>query len=47
MGIDVIEHLPYIEVNEFQNDKDIACRCLVLGAILQINFGAPNNFIEN
>ncbi len=47
IGIDVIEHLPYIELNEFQNDKDIARRCLVLAALLQLNFGAPNEFIEN
>lgn len=47
MGIDVIEHLPYIELNEFQNDRDIARRCLVLAALLQLHFGAPNEFIES
>ncbi len=47
MGIDVIEHLPYIELNEFHNDKDIARRCLILAALLQLNFEAPNEFIEN
>ena len=47
IGIEVIDHLPYIDLNEFQNDKDIACRCLVLAALLQLNFNAPNEYIEN
>jgi hypothetical protein len=47
IGIEVINHLPYIDLNEFQSDKDIARRCLVMAALLQLNFGAPNEFIEN
>ncbi|REK61603.1 MAG: DUF4272 domain-containing protein [Bacteroidetes bacterium] len=47
IGIEVIDHLPYIEVNEFQEDENVAKRCLVLAALLQLYFGAPNDFIES
>ena len=47
IGIDVIDHLPFIDLNSFRDKKDIAKRCLVMAALLQLHFDAPNDFIEN
>ncbi|WP_133153184.1 DUF4272 domain-containing protein, partial [Vibrio splendidus] len=44
-GIDVVEHLPWIEITEQRSDVDIARRCIVLASLLQLHFGAPKELI--
>jgi hypothetical protein len=46
-GIDVIEHLPWVEVNKLRSAKEIAERCIVLSALFQLHLGAPKEFIKN
>ncbi len=47
VGINVIEHLPYLEKPDFKNSKIIAKRMMVLMALFQIHLGAPNEMIHN
>jgi len=47
MGISVIDWLPHLDKTKFRNSKEVAERCVVLAALLQIHFGAPNDFIED
>lgn len=47
IGVDVIDHLPYIELNKFRSNEDVARRCLVMAALFQLSLGAPNEFIED
>ena len=44
-GIDVVDHLPWIEITEQRSDEDIARRCIVLASLLQLHFGAPKELI--
>lgn len=46
LGIDVIDNLPCIEIQPQRSAKDIATRCVILAALLQLHFGAPRDFIE-
>ncbi len=46
LGIDVVDHLPWIEPKSFRTPTDIAKRCVLLGALLQLHFGAPEEFIS-
>jgi hypothetical protein len=46
-GIDVIEHLPWIEINELRSHKEVAERCVILSALFQLHLGAPKDFIQN
>ncbi|MEZ5471643.1 MAG: DUF4272 domain-containing protein [Marinicella sp.] len=45
LGIDVIDHLPWIEPQPLRSAHEIASRCVLLAALLQLNFEAPNDFI--
>lgn len=47
IGIDVIEHLPYLETPEFRNSTEIARRMMVLTALFQLNLNAPRAVIKN
>jgi len=44
-GIDVVEHLPWIEIAKQRSDVEIARRCIVLASLLQLHFGAPKELI--
>ncbi|TQV75192.1 DUF4272 domain-containing protein [Aliikangiella marina] len=46
-GIKVIDWLPHINISEFRCDRDVAIRSVILAALLQLHFGAPNDFIED
>jgi hypothetical protein len=45
-GIDVIEHLPYLDNPEFRNPEEIARRTLVLIALFQLHLQAPKEIIK-
>ena len=45
LGIEVIDHLPWIEPQTFRSAHEIANRCVLLAALLQLHFGAPKDFI--
>ncbi|MFC1884938.1 DUF4272 domain-containing protein [Thermodesulfobacteriota bacterium] len=47
MGIPVVDHLPYLDRSKFRKSEEVSKRCLILSAVLQLHFGAPNEFIEN
>lgn len=44
-GIIVIEHLPIIDARQKRTDKEIASRCIVMAALIQIYFEAPKDYI--
>ncbi|TDR23259.1 DUF4272 domain-containing protein [Marinicella litoralis] len=45
-GIEVIEHLPYLDLMDFRSPEEVAKRCVILSALLQLHFEAPNAFIR-
>lgn len=45
-GIDVIEHLPYLDNPEFREPDEIARRTLVLTALFQLHLQAPKDIIR-
>ncbi|MBC3542051.1 DUF4272 domain-containing protein [Rufibacter sediminis] len=45
-GIDVIEHLPYLDHPDFRDAEQIAKRKMVQLAIFQLHLGAPNHIIN-
>ncbi|GMN08342.1 hypothetical protein MTsPCn5_37310 [Croceitalea sp. MTPC5] len=45
-GIEVIEHLPYLDNPEFKEPKEIARRTLVLKALFQLHLQAPREIIK-
>jgi len=45
-GIEVIDWLPYLDLTESRSSKDVAKRSVILAALLQLHFEAPNDFIE-
>ena len=47
LGIDVIDHLPWIEIKKQRADPDIAKRWITMSALLQLHFNAPREFICN
>jgi len=47
MGIFTAEHLPYLDKNKFRDSQEVGIRAVVLAALVQLNFGAPNDFVEN
>ncbi len=47
LGINVVEHLPWVEVREHRSATEVAERCVILSALLQLRFGAPKDYIEN
>jgi|SRR5690554_686699 len=44
-GIEVIEHLPFLDKPKSRDTEDVAKRMMVLLAIFQLHLGAPNHFI--
>ncbi|MBK1855241.1 DUF4272 domain-containing protein [Verrucomicrobiaceae bacterium 5K15] len=47
MEIPVMESLPHLDKPRFREPKDVATRSVILAALLQLHFGAPNEYIEN
>jgi len=45
-GIEVIEHLPYLNNPEFREPEEIARRTMVLTALFQLHLQAPRNIIK-
>jgi|AntRauTorckE5430_2_1112549.scaffolds.fasta_scaffold04026_3 hypothetical protein len=45
-GIEVIEHLPYLDNPDFREPKEIARRTLVLTALFQLHLQAPREVIK-
>ncbi|MCP2045812.1 DUF4272 domain-containing protein [Pontibacter sp. HSC-36F09] len=45
-GIDVIEHLPYLDTPNFRDPEQIAKRMMVQLAIFQLHLEAPNRIIK-
>ena len=45
-GIEVVDHLPYIEKNKHRNDDEIAKRTIAMAVLYQLEFGAPKDFIS-
>jgi len=45
-GIEVIDHLPFLQHPEFREPKDIAKRMMILIALFQLYLGAPVEVIE-
>jgi len=45
-GIEVIEHLPYLDNPEFREPGEIARRTMVLTALFQLHLQAPRNIIK-
>ena len=45
-GIEVIEHLPYLDNPEFRESKEIARRTMVLTALFQLHLEAPREVIK-
>ena len=45
-GIEVIDHLPYLEYPNFRDSKDIAERMMILLALFQLHLGAPTEIIK-
>jgi len=45
-GIDVIEHLPYLDAPSFRDSEQIAKRMMVQLAIFQLHLEAPNQIIK-
>jgi hypothetical protein len=47
IGVDVIDHLPWLDITTPRRESDVAKRCLILAAILQMHFGAPKDFVKD
>lgn len=47
IGIDVIDHLPFLEEPEFRDEEQVARRMMVLLALFQLYLEAPNEIIKN
>ena len=47
MGIDVIDHLPYLDDPDFRDSKEVAKRMMILLALFQLHLGAPTEIIKN
>jgi hypothetical protein len=47
LGIDVIEHLPFLEDPKFRDSDKIARRMMILMALFQLHLEAPNEIIKN
>jgi hypothetical protein len=45
-GIEVIEHLPFLDKPEFRDSEKIARRMMVLQALFQLHLDAPNEIIK-
>jgi len=45
-GIEVIEHLPYLDNPDFRQPKEIAHRTMVLSALFQLHLQAPREIIK-
>jgi len=45
-GIEVIEHLPYLDNPDFREPKEIARRTLILTALFQLHLQAPKEVIK-
>lgn len=45
-GIEVIEHLPYLDNPEFREPEEIARRMMILTALFQLNLEAPKDIIK-
>lgn len=45
-GIEVIEHLPYLDNPEFRKPEEIARRTMVLAALFQLHLQAPKDMIK-
>lgn len=46
-GIEVIKHLPHLDLPSFRDPQQIARRAMVLVALLQLHFGAPTDVIHD
>ncbi len=46
-GIDVIDHLPFLENPDFRDQEKIARRMMVLLGLFQLHLRAPNQIIQN
>lgn len=47
MGISVLESLPHLDKPHFRKPEEVSARSIVLAALLQLHFGAPNDFIKD
>ncbi|MGQ3679080.1 DUF4272 domain-containing protein [Tenacibaculum discolor] len=45
-GIEVIEHLPHLDIPEFREPQEIARRTMVLTALFQLHLQAPRDIIK-
>lgn len=45
-GIDIIEHLPYLDNPEFREPEEIARRMMILTALFQLHLEAPKDIIK-
>jgi hypothetical protein len=46
MGISVMESLPHLDKPRFRDSEEVITRAVVLAALLQLHFGAPNEVIK-
>ena len=46
LGIEVLEHLPYLDNPEFRESEKIARRMMILTALFQLNLKAPKEIIK-